>query len=333
MRLTSLFLKLYRKYIRTLFLYKIESGFYANYNILTAQNKEFTHIVFAFNSNIFMHLGDHMLWEPVCAILQEYVNTQLTQNSIQKTIVFVLPTTVMQPYFADYIQNLQGYNINSQNTIYITRVEMLDLIPKGYPYIAIDTSFMHTNLTEWLANGICQGLGFPKLPCVMPKNFPLVSNHPMPQHTKILLYSPYMKSLPKITAKSMAVLDKFAMELAIQQGYTVYIVGSVQDTLASIQSSLLTTTPISKYSVIDYRHSSALVDFTQWIQNPNLDIIYVGFDAFWMHVCHRNNRPTYICIRPKLTKAITHKVRTCTIPAFPMEKYFDKPAKITFIHI
>lgn len=267
---------------------KIEECLYSK-NI--QKNREIKKILFYFPISKYMHLGDHLFFEPVMRNLKKIGYE-----------VYVLPTSNMKFYFLElgYKTITEKIDLNEFDLI-ITRNEFYKYI---YQYNNI---LFYDYINIKLKDKICRDIiikifKYLKINITYeilddkPSNLEVeedINKFNLDSNKKYVLFNNYLDS-GKIFNFFSNYNQKFAEKIIKlkNQGYQVIHLGTLREK----------NKDKNKYEFvdIDLRGKTNIRDLFYLSSLENIEI-NVGFDAFLMHLFFLNNKKNYIYLRNKIT--------------------------------
>ena len=284
---------------------KVEECLYT-YNL---EKKEIKKILFYFPKYEYMHLGDHLFFEPLM--------NQLVKDGYK---VQIIPAKIMEFYF----RNL-GYSIVSEieddTDLIITRTEFVREIKKLKNIVLYE--YLNTKLKEKLCidivkkiyriidnNKIINPLNikiqYLKLDEKLQKEIQNKNN--ILKENKYIIFNNYLDSVKFLNIFSNY-NKKFEVKLKElkEQGYYVIHVGSKKDKEKDKK----------KYNFvdIDLRGKTSIEELFYLVNLDNIKI-NIGFDAFIMHLFFIQEKESYIFIRNKITIKRTECIKKYFNPSF-----------------
>lgn len=299
--------KIRDKYFLSKYTNKVEECLYT-YNL---EKREIKKVLFYFPKYEYMHLGDHLFFEPLM--------NQLVKDGYE---VSVFPAKIMEFYF----KNL-GYRVISELEedidLIITRTEFIKEIKKLKNVLLYE--YLNTNLNEKLCVDIVKKvykvidstkiidslsikIQYLKLDKELQKE--IQNKYNILQDNKYIIFNNYLDS-----GKFLNIFSNYNKKFEIKlkdlkkQGYYVIHVGSKKDKEKDRK--------IYNFVDIDLRGKTSVEELFYLIDLDNIKV-NVGFDAFIMHLFFIKNKKNYIFIRNK----ITSKRKEC------IKKYFNPPLYI-----
>lgn len=284
--LKIIFEKLKNKFLIFFYCQKIDECLYGRKII---KNKQIKKVLFYFPFRKYMHLGDHLFFEPVMKKL-----VKLGYD------VYVFPSKNMEFYFRklNYKLITQEININSFDLV-ITRSEFYKFISKLENVLLYD--YINLNLKEKICKDIIDKI-FKYLNIIELIN----ENDTIPSKIKIeekkdfklnekekyVLFNNYLDS-----GKGLNIFEnynkKFEEKILIlkKQGYKIIHLGTEKERIKDKNRY--------RYIDIDLRGKTTVEDLFYLASLKNIKI-NIGFDAFIMHLFFINNKKNYIILRNKL---------------------------------
>lgn len=284
--LKIIFEKLKNKFLIFFYCQKIDECLYGRKII---KNKQIKKVLFYFPFRKYMHLGDHLFFEPVMKKL-----VKLGYD------VYVFPSKNMEFYFRklNYKLITPKININSFDLV-ITRSEFYKFISKLENVLLYD--YINLNLKEKICKDIIDKI-FKYLNIIELIN----ENDTIPSKIKIeekkdfklnekekyVLFNNYLDS-----GKGLNIFEnynkKFEEKILIlkKQGYKIIHLGTEKERIKDKNRY--------RYIDIDLRGKTTVEDLFYLASLKNIKI-NIGFDAFIMHLFFINNKKNYIILRNKL---------------------------------
>lgn len=261
-----------KKKYETLYTYRYENG-------------EKTKILLYFPLAEYMHLGDHLFFEPLAKILRE-----------QGYNVYISPSKSMEFYFERL-----GYKIYKEACLdnfdlIISRTEFFKILKNEKNILLYE--YINTSLKEKICIDIIK-----KVFLILDKNIENVNGKPtnlivkkssikLDENKKYILFNNYLDSGRWITGKKyIDKIEKQGKELK-KQGYELIHLGTKKD--------LEKDNRYYEYINIDLRGKTSVEDlfYLSSLENVKGNL---GFDGFLMHLFFLNKKTNYICLRNKIT--------------------------------
>lgn len=300
--LKRIFEKIRDKYYLKKYTTKIDECLYS-YNL---EKRKIKKILFYFPKYEYMHLGDHLFFEPLMS--------QLVKDGYE---VSVFPAKIMGFYF----KNL-GYRVISELEenvdLIITRTEFIKEIKKLKNILLYE--YLNINLNEKLCVDIVKkiykvidrniiinplGIKIQYLKLNIETQKEIQNKYNISEEKKYIIFNNYLDS-----GKFLNIFSNYNKKFEIKlkklkkQGYYVIHVGSEKDKKKDKK--------IYEFVDIDLRGKTSIEELFYLINLDNIKV-NIGFDAFIMHLFFIKEKVNYIFIRNKMTS----KRREC------IKKYFN----------
>ena len=260
-----------------------------NYTIYTYRYKYSikNKILLFFPLSEYMHLGDHLFFEPLA-------------NSLRSRgfDVSIYPSKIMEFYFKGLNYKIHsGDSLAGYDVIFSRSVFFRFLINQKN---VIFYDYINTSLREPICLDIIKKvfyiLGQPVYNIISEPNILEVScstihlNH----SNKYILFNNYLDSGNSLNSnKSLKKIEKKALELK-SMGYTLIQLGTEEERKNDHKEY--------PYIDLDLRGQTSVADLFYLSSRSNV-VGNVGFDAFLMHLFFINRKMNYIYLRNKITKA------------------------------
>lgn len=242
-------------------------------------------ILLYFPLSQYMHLGDHLFFEPLAKNLR-----------IKGYDVYILPCKVMEFYFKELgYKILKNDNLKKFDLI-ISRTEFFKSLKNEKNVLLYD--YINTSLKEKICIDIIKKVFF-----ILNENILNIDGEPtnlmvkessikLDKNKKYILFNNYLDSSKWITGKKY--LDKIeekGKELK-KLGYELIHLGTKND--------LEKDKKFYDYVDIDLRGKTTIRDLFYLSSLNNVEA-NLGFDAFLMHLFFLNRKTNYICLRNKIS--------------------------------
>ncbi len=276
------------------------------FNLPVDKLKTSNRMLFHFNSNEYMHLGDHLFFLPLVKsfILSGYQ-------------VEVAPTKIMQPLFEKLSIPLAKEPVElDKYDLIISRIEMVRRLSK-YRALLVNVS---KNLTMPICDQLITNFSKffnleypPKIDYTIFKKPGLINYLKLDLEKKIILFNLYCDSAAYlINQHKVNLLINLVREYANKPGYQVVLVGSSNDK------------ENSKYKLdfpyFDLRGKTSVIDIFSLVNCENV-YCYIGFDAFVMHVFSLLEKPSFVVFRGRIHKSQHDMLKSYHINLFNNDAY------------
>lgn len=276
---------------------KNETTYLYNY-----KNSKKKNILLYFPISEYMHLGDHLFFEPLARNLKK-----------RGYNVAIFPTKRMEFYFKELGYLIHKENDLSKFDLIISRTEFFRVLQKEKNVILYE--YINTSLKEEICTDIIKkiflilGEQLNDIDCE-PSNLNVKeSNLKLSEKKRYILFNNYLDSGRWLNGKKYNnSIEEKAIELK-NKGYSLIHLGTKKDY----------TNDKKKYPYIelDLRGKTSIKDLFYLASVENV-VGNIGYDAFLMHLFFLNRKKNYICLRNKITK----KRKGITI------KYLNPPFKM-----
>jgi hypothetical protein len=264
----------------------LEPNFYL-FNVSREELPDVRSVLFELNNPEFIHLGDHLFFLP---IIKSFVAAGYhVKVSVSKTMF-------------NFVNRLQ-----------------LPLVSEGEPYGAYDLVISRFELMPELAKyksllvHVSQNLKMPICSQLLhsfsqyferrfasqvefdPFNNPTILKQlQLPENKKLVLFNVYCDSSAYLVGRRQrAQLIKTVERYASDPNYQVVFVGGLKDKLADRGQY--------GFSHIDLRGKTNVVELFELVRHPNVEL-YIGFDAFVMHLFSLSGKNSLVKFRGRITK-------------------------------
>lgn len=263
-------------------------------------------ILFELNNSEFIHLGDHLFFLPLIKSLID-AGYQVEINCSPLMFEFFnrlgLPVLSVVPQYETY-------------DLIISRFE---LIPRLSRFKAL---LVH--VSQNLSMPICSQLLHSFSICFNTslnsrenfatfKNSNVLERLNLPQNKRLVLFNWYCDSSSYlITKKKKADLIRIAKAYAANPDYALVWVGTKKDKLKEPL--------INHFQHIDLRGKTDVIDVFELVNDPKVEI-YIGFDAFVMHVFSLLGKKSIVKFRGRLTNKQTEMLSKYHVNLFNDHQY------------
>lgn len=242
-------------------------------------------ILFYFNDDEYMHLGDHLFFIP---LIKTFVDNGYN--------VKIVPTKAMRPLFRELSLPVIERELNFTNyDLIVTRVEMISQFSK-YKTILVDVSKDLTQpICDQLISDFSNFFNLNSRPIIEYTQFKdsrILTRLGLPHYKKIIIINYFCNaSAFMINQAKVNCLADLAAKYAADPEYLLVLVGAADD-----QSSDDFDVPY-----IDLRGKTTVLDMFSLVNCENV-AFYIGFDAFVMHIFSLLHKPSYVVFRGRLLK-------------------------------
>lgn len=244
-------------------------------------------ILFYFDSNEYMHLGDHLFFLP---LVKNFVDSGFD--------VEVRPTKIMQPLFEKLGFSVVAGDLNlDAYDLIISRIEIIRGLSK-YKSLLVNVS---KNLTmpvcDQLISDFSQFFNLrppQKIDYTQLKDSTLLNRLSLIQDKKLILFNLYCDSAAYlINQHKIDLLLNLVKDYANKPGYQLVLVGAASD-IAKDKHKL-------DFPYVDIRGKTSVLEIFNLVNNDNV-FCYIGFDAFVMHVFSLLQKPSFVVFRGRVRK-------------------------------
>lgn len=276
---------------------KNETTYLYNYEKSKKKN-----ILLYFPLSEYMHLGDHLFFEPLAKNLKK-----------RGYSVAVSPSKGMEFYFKELGYSIYKENDLSKFDLIVSRTEFFNNLQNEKNVVLYE--YINTSLKEKICIDIIKkiflilGEDLNDMDCE-PSNLDIKeSNLKISKKKRYILFNNYLDSGRWLNGKKYSnSIEEKAMELK-NLGYSLIHLGTEKDYLNDKKEY--------PYIELDLRGKTSVKDLFYLASMENV-VGNIGFDAFLMHLFFLNRKKNYICLRNKITK----KRKEITV------KYLNPPFKM-----
>ena len=257
------------------------------FNLESSDLKNVKKILFYFDSNEYMHLGDHLFFLPL-------VNSFICSGYI----VEVAPTIIMRPVFELLnIPVVNGeYNLNNYDLI-ISRIEIVRGISK-YKSLLVNVS---NKLERPICDQLLSDFGrFFSLKPALPidytvfKDDAILSKLHLPKDKKLVIFNLYCDSAAYlINRNKINLLLNEISKYINNKEYRLVFTGSAADVKDDRRRF--------DFEYLDIRGKTSVLDIMALVNCSNA-FCYIGFDGFIMHVFSLLSKPSFVVFRGRIRK-------------------------------
>ena len=294
------------KKIKKLLIFKTISGDwkYDNVFLHSVDSNPVRKIILYFDDPEFMHLGDHLFFEPLA-----------NELTVQGYEVLVLATKQMKPYFLSlgYRTEFQSDENLTSFDLIITKFEFSDIL-KNVNSNCLYISTSYTKSCNYLCLDIVKKtshvLGYISSTQLSIPSKPLVklNNLKLPKHHKYVLFNNYVDSASyRLTSSDYKYLEEFVINLAQREGLKIIHVG----TRAEKQSDKKTY----GFVYADIRGKTEMLDIFSLAEQSNVKCC-VSFDVFIAHVFFINNKKSFVKFRGRFSNKRYNYITNYVLPPF-----------------
>lgn len=269
------------------------------YNYKTSEKKK---ILLYFPLSEYMHLGDHLFFEPLAKNLKN-----------RGYDVYISPSKSMEFYFKELGYSIYKESDLSKFDVIVSRTEFFNTLQNEENVILYE--YINTGLKEKICADIIKkiflilGEDLKDIDCE-PSNLDVKeSNLKLSEKKRYILFNNYLDSGRWLNGKKY---DNSIEEKAIElknEGYSLIHLGTEKDYINDKKEY--------SYIELDLRGKTSVRDLFYLASKGNV-VGNIGFDAFLMHLFFLNRKKNYICLRNKITK----KRKDITV------KYLNPPFKM-----
>lgn len=250
----------------------------------------------------YMHLGDHLFFEPLAKNLKK-----------RGYSVVIFPSKGMEFYFKELGYSIYKENDLSKFDLIVSRTEFFNTLKNEKNVVLYE--YINTSLKEEICTDIIKkvflilGEDLKDIDCE-PSNLDVKeSNLKLSEKKRYILFNNYLDSGKWLNGKKYSdSIEEKAMELK-NAGYSLIHLGTEKDYLNDKREY--------PYIELDLRGKTSVKDLFYLASMENV-VGNIGFDAFLMHLFFLNRKKNYICLRNKITK----KRKEITV------KYLNPPFKM-----
>jgi hypothetical protein len=265
--------------------YKIDVGLY----LKNKNNKKINKILLYFDDIDYMHIGDHLFFEPLIHKLDKYYHIEIK------------PIKQMSDYFKFNKIHTNSGDIENFDLI-ITKVEFLQFFKnfKGQ-ILFIDTTNnkIKNHLCLSITNRVLKFLNIPNKDKNNKPNSYIKENKKLDllldDNHNYILFNNYIKSGKfRITPRQKNKLDIFATKMKNNTRYKIIHIGTKNDKRRDKNEY--------NFVDIDLRGETNLSDIFYLFSKPNV-LCNISFDNFQMMVAFISKKQSYIVARKRLLKS------------------------------
>lgn len=253
-----------------------------------------------------MHLGDHLFFEPLANALQKYGYE-----------LYIEPIKAMEFYFLELGYNLSKLEDNTYDLI-ISRIEFYSTLKKSnFPILYIDTAnikieqplcFDMIEKTNKLLNmetrEIIDKPRLRDISNVLSDELIAINN----SNDKYIVFNNYIDSGSfRVFDRHFKKIREFTQILKRQTGYKVIHTGSKNDKDKDKE--------VYEFVDIDLRGKSSIKDLFDLVQLNNI-VLNVAFDAFQMHLFMMADKKSYILFRGRFSQKASNVLINNVNPPF-----------------
>lgn len=273
----------------------------------TEQNpKNIKTVLFYFPDIDYMHLGDHLFFEPLARLLKE--------NELRVT---VSPAEPMKFYFESL-----GFDIQTDSSgnfdLIISKPEFINDLSRKKNILIIDTAYAGINkpLIEDLSLKLKNFLGLKKGACPKPQYLPLdgfkediLEKLSLERNKKYIIFNNYLYSGNyRVFRNKFQRLEMFIQNfLKTHSDYEVVQTGSRKDKDNDRQDY--------SFVHIDLRGKTSVEDLFRLCAHPSARV-YIGFDGFIMHLFFLQHKKAFVMSRGRWSSKARHFLENYIDPPF-----------------
>lgn len=274
------------------------------FNLNKTQLKSVKKILFFFDSDEYMHLGDHLFFLP---LIQSFINSGFD--------VYVAPTKIMSPLFKILKFKVLNEDINFKDfDLIVSRIEMVNIVNKHKALLV--------NVSKNLSLPICDQLihDFSKLfllnnnynvDFLSLKDDSILNKFHLDSSKKIILFSLKMNTASylnnnKKLSKLVGLLNKYGKD----SSYQIVQVGGADESI----------NPNLNFPYVDLGGKTSVLDIFNLVNNEHV-FCYIGFDAFVMHVFSLLKKPSFVVFRGRISKRQSKMLKKFHVNLFEQDNY------------
>ena len=294
------------KKVKKLLIFKTISGEwkYDNVFLHSVNSDPIRRIILYFDDPEFMHLGDHLFFEPLAS--------ELTKQGYE---VVVLATKKMKPYFVSlgYITELNSSENLTSFDLIITKFEFSDILKNiNCNCLYISTSYTKSlnYLCEDIIEKTSQVLGYPSEGQFSMPSKPIIKINTiqLPIEHNYVVFNNYVDSASyRLTSRDYNLLEEFVINLAQKEGLKIIHVGTRAEKHSDKKKY--------KFVYADIRGQTDMLDIFSLAEQPNVKYC-VSFDVFIAHVFFINNKKSFVKFRGRFTKKRYEYITNYVLPPF-----------------
>ena len=266
--------------------------------------KNVKRILFYFDSNEYMHLGDHLFFLPL-------INSFIASGYEVK----VTPTAIMRPIF-EKLNIPVTYGALDNYDLIISRIEMVASLKRFRSLLV--------NVSNKLEMPICDQLlsDFGKFFDLEPqaridysvfKDDAVLIRLNLPTDKKIIVFNLYCDSSAYLINKTKKeMLIKNIHKYTNNTEYELVLTGSTNDKNSDRMRL--------DFNYIDIRGKTTILDVFALINCSNV-YCYIGFDAFIMHVFSLLYKPSFVVFRGRIRRRQNEMLKKYHVNLFSHDKF------------
>jgi hypothetical protein len=294
------------KKVKKLLIFKTISGEwkYDNVFLHSVDSEPIRRIILYFNDPEFMHLGDHLFFEPLAS--------ELTNQGYK---VVVMATNQMKPYFDSlgYCTELSSSEKLTSFDLIITKLEFSDFLKNincNCLYISTSYSSSCNYLCQDIIEKTSKVLGYSNTnqPSIPSKAVTASEKIKLPNKYNYVVFNNYVDSASyRLTTRDYNHLEEFVINLAKKEDLKIIHLGTKAEKKRDKKKY--------KFVFADIRGQTEMLDIFSLAENPNVKYC-VSFDVFVAHVFFINNKKSFVKFRGRFTKKRREYITNYVLPPF-----------------
>lgn len=263
-------------------------------------------VLFALNDPEYMHLGDHLFFLP---LIKSFI-----ENGY---LVDVTVSPLMVDLFLQLeIPVINAPNVSSQYDLIVSRFELIHKFSKEKALLVhvsknltmpICSQLLY-NFSQYFQQNFNSSLDFSRF-----KDLGILTKLHLPANKKFILFNPYCNASAYLVTKAkLKELQSEVIKYASNKEYCILLVGSKADKLND-----RITYP---FELVDLRGKTTVIDIFVLVNTDNV-VMYIGFDAFVMHVFSLLHKPSTVKFRGRITKKQSEMLAKYHVNLFKEDNY------------
>lgn len=275
-----------------------------NFFLHSIDDRKIVRVLMYFDDPEFMHLGDHLFFEPLA--------NELNKQGFE---VVISPTNIMSPYFSSLGYQTQKSNniLLSSFDLIITKFEFSDILKNANTNcLYISTSYTKSKdfLCDDIINKTAKILNFKRENSYAVPGSPISGNSKIsipPEH-KYIVFNNYVDSASyRLGKNSYKKLYQYAVELAKKENLKIIHIGTESEKQRDRKKY--------KDVYLDLRGNTSMMDVFCLASHSNIKYC-VSFDVFVAHVFFINKKKSYVKFRGRFSKTNTEYIINNVLPPF-----------------
>lgn len=264
-------------------------------------------ILFELNNSEFIHLGDHLFFLPLIKSLLNFDFQVEVSCSPQIFALFQrlgLPV-VQTPQYQDYDVIISRFELIPQ----LSRFRSV-LVHVSQNLKRPICSQLLNDFSDFFQKQLRTDLDFTTF-----QNANILEKLGLPKNKKLVLINLYCNSSSYLITKDKQLALKQQVEIyASKQDYGLVLVGTKEDKLKD-------PNPISgAFDLIDLRGQTDVIELFELVSAPEVEL-YIGFDAFVMHVFSLLGKRSLVKFRGRLTQKQSEMLSKYHVNLFDDHQY------------